>query len=168
MITDFLMTGTGTWKPSLTSGALGGFYKLSVLQGPCIPEASRKVASGQQTVEGPGAGLAQGTQQPSNDTIRSDLWLKEYREHDQESCHWQRQIEDITVIAGGGGPRWGIGFQLQCCESLHSAGLCLSECLFSEQGIIFFSLFVLFTAATSSTWVWLTSCTGVSCPSKVP
>lgn len=43
--------------------------------------------------QGPRAGLAQ---QPSNDTISSDLWLKEYREHDHETCHWPRQIGDTN------------------------------------------------------------------------
>lgn len=71
----------------------------------------------------PRAGLAQ---QARNDTISSDLWLKEYREHDHETCHWLGQIGDITVI-GGGGLRWAISFQLQCCESIHSNRLCLCE-----------------------------------------
>lgn len=63
------------------------------------------MAPGQADCQGPRAGLAQGPQQPSNDTISSDLWLKEYREHDHETCHWPRQIGDITVIAGSGGLR---------------------------------------------------------------
>lgn len=75
--------------------------------------------------QGPRTGLARGPYQPSNDTISSDLWLKEYREHDHETCHWRRQIGDITVIAEGGELRWGICFQLQCCGSMHSKGLCL-------------------------------------------